>query len=644
MGDQNVLSGLEGKQLRSFVRCLLEDLSALEQMLDRSLVENEVSRIGAEQEIFLVGQDCRPAPISIDLLEKIDDPHFTTELGLFNVEINLDPLNFSGNCLSLMERQLNELITKGRQAASQLGIELALTGILPTIRKSDLGLENLTPKKRYFALNEALGKLRAGPYEFHIRGLDELTFKHDSMMAESCNTSFQIHIQVNPDQFANAYNISQALAGPVLAIATNSPLLFGRRLWHETRIALFRQSIDTRSSSFYIRNCNPRVIFGNGWVKNSVLELYQEDISRFRSLLGTELCEDPFLKLEQGKAPQLQALKLHNGTIYRWNRACYGISDGKPHLRIENRILPAGPSVIDEIANSAYWLGLMNGIAAEYGDIRKIMDFEDAKMNFYSAARLGLNAQLTWFNGEIIPAQTLCTRLLPLAREGLRMKNIDQSDIDLYLGVIEQRVRSGQTGSQWMLRSFTEMKKDNNDGERLNNLVSAVISRQKEGRPVAEWKLAQSGENDRLKNNRLKVEQYMTTDLFTVNEDESIDLVINLMDWNKIRHVPVEDYENRLVGLISYRTIMKLIARGWRTRGEMPIAVSEIMKRDLITAPPETSTSQAIELMQRHKISCLPIIEKGHLVGIVTERDLMKITEELLKQKLSEEKEEINYA
>jgi hypothetical protein len=241
MGKQEVRDGIGGEELRLFMRSLLDDLRALEMMLEEGLIETGVRRIGAEQEMFLVGPGFRPASIVMEMLKLLDDPHFTTELGQFNLEANMEPLSFGGKCLSDMERRLTGLVDKARASAGELGCEVALVGILPTLRKSDLGLENMAPVPRYFALNQAMNRLRGGAYEFQIKGIDELIVKHDSVMVEACNTSFQVHFQVGAKEFAKLYNIAQAVAGPVLSAATNSPLLFGRRLWRETRIALFQQ-------------------------------------------------------------------------------------------------------------------------------------------------------------------------------------------------------------------------------------------------------------------------------------------------------------------------------------------------------------------------------------------------------------------
>jgi hypothetical protein len=237
---------------------------------------------------------------------------------------------------------------------------------------------------------------------------------------------------VSPDDFVNYYNVAQAITAPVLAVSTNSPMIFGKRLWHETRIALFQQSVDTRTSSEHLREMSGRVMFGNHWLEKSILDIYKEDISRFRVLLSTDLKEDVFEKLKNGVTPKLNALQVHNSTVYRWNRPCYGISPGgKPHLRIENRIFPAGPTIVDEMASAAFWLGLMNGFHDQYGDVSKLMPFEAANSNFFSAARTGLNCRFNWLNDKQYSAPTLINKeLVPLAREGLKKANINKDDID----------------------------------------------------------------------------------------------------------------------------------------------------------------------------------------------------------------------
>jgi CBS domain-containing protein len=637
MGDQTIQHSHDAEGLRSFSKKLLTDLRAFQKMLDDGVFESDVTRIGAEQEMFLVDADGRPAPLSLEVLERINDPHFTTELGKFNIECNLDPIALESDALGRMEKQLDELVGRARSAAADVGAAVVLSGILPTLEKSDLNLENMTPRPRYFALNDAMNRLRGERYQFRIKGRDELIITHDNVMLEACNTSFQVHFQVGADDFARLYNVAQAVAAPVLAAATNSPLLFGKQLWRETRIALFQQSIDTRGATGHLREQIPRVSFGRAWVKESITEIFKEDISRFRVLMSADIDEDPFDALDQGKAPALMALRLHNGTIYRWNRPCYGISAGRPHLRIENRILPAGPTTLDEMANAALWFGLLKGVTLTYEDITQVLEFDVARENFVSAARLGLSAHFSWPGHQNVPAQQLLLEtLIPMAKEGLEALNIVSPDIDRYLGVIEERVESLQTGSRWQIDSMASMKADGTRSERLTALVAATASRQVAGDPVHRWELATIEEGGEGKKHFLRIEQLMTTDLFTVNQDELVDIVASVMNWHHIRHVPVEDNLHRLVGLVTYRSLLRLLAEDMVTEGTGSVPVSSIMETDVIIVHPETSSLDAIRLMREHRISCLPVVDaRRRLVGIVTETDFMAIAAQLLEAYLS---------
>ncbi len=637
MGEQDVREQSQREEIRVFLKHLLQDVRAMEKMLAEGRFESGVRRIGAEQELFLVDGDWRPASIATQVLEEVDDPHFTTELARFNLEFNLDPQTFGGACLSDMEEQINSLLAKVRAAARRIGGDVVLTGILPTINKSDLELENMTPNPRYLALNEAMTRLRGGDYEFFLKGIDELHLRHDSIMVEACNTSFQVHFQVGPEEFARLYNAAQAVTAPVLAAAANSPMLFGKRLWWETRVGLFQQSIDTRRSTPHLREQIPRVSFGRRWVRESALEIFQEDIARFRTLLSTEIEDDPFDALERGEAPSLKALRLHNSTVYRWNRVCYGIVDGKPHLRIENRILPSGPSVRDEVANAAFWYGLVSGVVAEYGDITKFLNFDDVRTNFFAAAQNGLNAQLSWVGGRLEPASGLILdTLIPLARVGLKDSGVDGGDIDTYLGTLEERVKSGRTGSQWQLSSMASLGRKGPLSERLSAVTAAISNRQQSGEPVHTWAPAKLEEGGGWKQNYLTVEHCMDTDLVTVQADEPVDLVANLMVWNNIRHVLVEDADHRLAGVVSQRALLRLVGTYHPEQMEGPMAVSEVMAKNPVTVEPETPTVDAIELMRRNRWSCLPVTKNGTLVGILNETQLMAIAGQLLEQKLRE--------
>jgi CBS domain-containing protein/gamma-glutamyl:cysteine ligase YbdK (ATP-grasp superfamily) len=638
VGEKEVQLEVDEEELRVFTQALLRDVHALQRMLDTGSIETGIRRIGLEQEMFLVDEMFRPAPVAVEALERITDPRITSEIGRFNLECNADPLLFGGDCLSRMEGELNSLLNTVSEATTTLGARPVLTGILPTLRKSDLTIDNMVPAKRYYALNDALTRLRGGPYVLSIKGTDELRLTHDSVMLEACNASFQIHFQVGPEEFARMYNIALAATAPVLAAAVNSPLMLGRRLWHETRIAVFQQSVDTRQTMPEDREVAPRVSFGRDWVHDSVLEIFQEDISRFKVILGREIDEDPFAALEAGRAPALKALQLFNSTVYRWNRACYGVGpDGAAHLRIENRVLPAGPTVLDEVSNAAFWFGLVSSLVNEGSDIREKMSFDAVRTNFVAAARHGLDAQLEWMNGETYTAQDLiCGQLIPLAEIGLEAGGIDRADIDRYLGTIRERVQLRRTGARWLLGSLASMDQEGTLEERMAALVAAMVDRQDAGRPVHEWEEATLGEGGGLKPAYMRVEQYMVTDMRTVNEDEPIDLVAKLMDWNHIYHIPVEDNDHRLVGLVSHRPLLRFLASDEARRSDGPIATREVMVRDLITVGPSTGTLEAIDLMRKHGISCLPVVQDDRLIGLITEHDFMRVARVLLEEMLSE--------
>lgn len=638
MGEQEVKDARDGDRRRDFVRALLSDLAALERMIEEGRIESGVRRIGAEQELCLVDEALRPAPVGEQVLARLSEGPFTTELGRHNLEINLDPRELSSTCLGDLERELTTRLDEVREAAGACGATPVLAGILPTLEAKHLDLSWMTPLPRYRELNRVMSELRGAKFETHLKGLEELHLTHDNVMLEACNTSFQVHFQVGPEEFPRLYNLAQAVTAPVLAASVNSPLLLGRRLWSETRVALFQQSLDTRSATHTARGQRQRVRFGDRWVASSVLELFREDVARFRVLLAGPREEGPLELLDRGETPRLLALCLHNGTVYRWNRPCYGVKDGRAHLRIEHRVLPAGPSVRDEVASAAFFFGLLSGLGGEYGDITRAMAFEDAKANFTAAARYGLEASLQWIGGQRWSASELVLKhLLPLAREGLLHRGIEPADVDLYLGVVEERVRSGRTGARWLLDSLGAMGARGNADARARALVRAMVREQERGRPVHAWPLANlEPKTESWWDAHRYVRQVMVTDLFTVGPEDLVDLAANVMDWEHLRHVPVEDHQGRLLGLVSHRRLLRLLARPGGEDGR-PRAVRDVMRTDVRTVSPDTSTLEAIRLMREHSVGCLPVVEKGRLVGLLTERDLIDIAAHLLEDRLREE-------
>jgi CBS domain-containing protein len=640
MGEHNVEQHVDEQKSQAFMKALLEDLSALTFMLENGCIESSVTRIGAEQEMFLIDRHLRPAPVSFEVLKHANDSRLTTEIARFNLEANLTPLRLANNCFSRMEQELVELIELARGSAASQGADILLAGILPTLQKSDLTLDNLTPVARYHELDRGVIGLRGGPLSIHIKGLDELYLTHDNIMMESCNTSFQVHFQTNAKEFANHYDVAQAITAPVLAVAVNSPLLFGQRLWQETRVALFQHSTDERSRPQLARNQPTRVNFGDRWLEKSVIELFQDQIVRFRPIMISEPDDNPFEVLARGETPLLSALRMHNGTVWRWNRACYGVTGGVAHLRIENRALPSGPTIVDEMANAAFFTGLMVALPQAYGEISKRMVFDDAKMNFFRAARHGLDAQFQWLDGQSLSAASLILdQLLPLARQGLSSSQVAGEEVDKYLGIIEERTRCRQTGARWIMKSLSDNGNPASKDAGRRMLTAAMLANQKQGQPIHRWTIIENAESEEWEHGYRTVGQFMSTDLFTVKPDDLINLAATVMDWRHIRHVPVEDQEGRLVGLITHRGLIRLLNNGKRAAEPNPITVREIMVENPVTVSPSTPSLAAIELMRTNRIGCLPVVEDGQLVGIVTSYDFLEASARLFKQHLANDRE-----
>lgn len=637
MGEFNVTRISDEADLQKFRREHLNDIRAFEMMLDRGMFTSGPTHIGAEQELCLVDKFYKPAPVGEALLKELNDEHFTTEIGRFNLEINLDPFEFQGDCLARTEGQLQELMAKLNAVAAKHGVGTVLTGILPTIRRLDLNKESIVQIPRYIALVEALEEARGPDYEFKIVGIDELMIKQGSGMLESSNTSFQVHLQVAPEEFVDQYNISQAVLAPVLATACNSPLLFGKRLWRETRVALFAQSLDTRKTSEHLRHSTARVFFGDKWLQGSVVNLYKEELSRYRPLLmaNFEEPEDAVAEVEAGRTPPLTSLRVHSGTVYRWNRQCYGISpDGKPHLRIENRALPAGPSIKDEMANTAFWLGLMKGLGDVYPDITKVMLHEEARSNFTMVARSGMDTKLNWVNDQKFgTAELIEKELIPIAKQGLKKSGINPKDIDGYLDVIRERNEKRSTGAQWLIDSHTALTKSGATNDMISTALTAATQKyQSDNTPVHNWPLASTDDVSNWEPLKLLVEEFMTRDLFTVSADEIPEVVAEIMDFNRIRHTPVENNQGELIGLVSSRHLLRYFSGLAKSSSNNGKTVQDIMVTEPITIAPDGTVSEAINLFQEKRVSCLPVVEGKKLVGVITEEDFLSIARRLMKE------------
>lgn len=616
MGEQQISIAPEAHNKARFIGHLLKDIQALQLMLDTGMVEDDVVRIGAEQEFCITNDQWRPAQNAETLLEQINDPHFTTELAKFNLEINLDPQLFEGAALSDMENQLLEMLQKAADAASKSDSKIVLTGILPTIGKPQLKDDYLTDRPRYEILNQTLRNLKGAPFHLHLKGVDELNIEHQSVLFEACNTSFQLHLQIAPDDFISSYNWAQAISGPVLSVCTNSPVLLGRELWKETRIALFRQSIDIRNTTTALRDEDPRVSFGSEWAKGTVVDIFKDTIARHKVILDTPIKEDSLEMVKNREVPKLAALSLHNGTIYPWNRACFGNSgNGKAHLRIENRYIPSGPSVKDEMANLALWTGIMMGRPEKFDDMAAVMDFAEAKGNFVKAARYGKDALLVW-EGQHVKAERLMLEVfLPMAYDGLRRAGLQNREIEAYLRVIRERI-GGQTGSSWMIRNYRKLKNHYTPDTALRLLTKAMHQKQQINTPVDQW--SDVALSEVLQTAATKIGHIMTTKLFTVREDDLVALPLQIMQWKDIHHVPVIDDFGKLKGLLTWTHLQQ-----YKEETEKELTtVADLMVHDVYTAKPSDKITDALELMKQHMVGCLPVVQKGVVVGIITIKDL----------------------
>ena len=622
MGSQSVKAIKSLKDRKDYLYHLLNDVKALEIMIENDLFEKEVHRIGAEQELCIIDNKYRPSKKALEILKDINDPHFTTEIALFNLEINLDPLLLETNCFSKLENQINLLLNKAHHSAKKFNNDkILLAGILPTLKKKDLVFENITPLKRYKVLNDVLKNIRGNDFKLRIEGVDEVILKHETILFEACNTSFQVHLQIPLDKIVDQYNWAQTIAGPVLSIMTNSPILFGKELWSETRIALFQQSMDIRNQSYLLREQKPRVSFGNGWVKKSIIEIFKDDIVRYTPLITcNHFKEDAIKLLDQGKIPKLDALNILNGTIYKWNRLCYGATDGVPHFRIENRYISSGPTVRDEIANAIFWVGVMQGMPDKFKSVYKKTPFKEVKGNFINAARTGINTYFNWFGEGFSARRLVKEKLLPMAYLGLEKSNINKSDINKYLKIIEDRVDAHQTGSLWLAKSTRKLKKNFTTDIANAALTSSLYKNQIKGKPVHQWKLASGKVGYDIDISEMKLEKFMTTEIFVVNENDLVDLVVKIMEWKDIHHLPVVNNKNKVIGIITKTNLDEI-----NLVKKKSLVAKDIMIKNIITIGCEASVLEAKEIMILNKIGCLPILEEGDLIGILTTRDVEKL-------------------
>jgi gamma-glutamyl:cysteine ligase YbdK (ATP-grasp superfamily) len=481
------ISGEDRRRYREKVR---RSLDVFARMLRERLFEEDPSTVGQELELNLVDEHGMPSMRNAAALDAIASPAWATEVGQFNLEINVPPRTLDGDALATLEHELRSDLNAADVRARTVGSRLVMVGILPTLAEHDVDEDSMSANERYKVLNEQIFAARGEDMRIEIDGAEQLLTHSDSITPESACTSVQLHIQVSPDDFADYWNAAQSIAGVQVALAANSPYLFGKQLWHETRITLFEQATDTRADELKEQGVRPRVWFGERWI-TSVFDLFEENLRYFPALLPICEEEDPLAVLDAGAIPGLAEMALHNGTIYRWNRPVYGIAAGRPHLRVENRVLPAGPTIADVIANSAFYYGLVRSLAEAQRPIWTQMSFATASENLHEAARHGLDAQLYWPGvGDTPVSELILRRLLPLARDGLARWGVNEEAASRLLGIIEQRCLTGQTGAAWQIAAVNKLTQGGLDRrEALRQMTQSYIGRMHSNEPVHTWSL-----------------------------------------------------------------------------------------------------------------------------------------------------------
>ena len=492
MGDEvkgTMYSRAERQRYREKVHLCLD---VFERMLASSTFDFERPLTGMEVELNLVDGSWQPTMMNLEVLERIADTSYTTELGAYNIELNVAPRPLPGTAALELEKDLRESLNCAQEKARELGAHIVMTGILPTVMPHHFEGEWMTSKARYSALNDSIFDSRGEDLLLDIRGPgpsgERLTLYSPTIAPESACTSVQLHLQVAPSEFAANWNAAQLLAGPQLALGANSPYFFGRRLWAETRIEVFKQATDTRPEELRNQGVRPRVFFGERWI-TSIFDLFEENVRYFPTLLPEVSDEDPAAVLAEGGAPHLQELRLHNGTVYRWNRPVYDLVDGRPHLRVENRVLPAGPTVVDVLANAAFYYGALRVLAEEDRPVWTKMAFPTAEENFLECARAGMDARIYWPGyGEITPDELVLRRLLPMAHEGLERWGVAPAVRDRYLGVIEARAKTGRNGAVWQTETVEALEAQGADrAAALCGMLERYIDLMHGNEPVHTW-------------------------------------------------------------------------------------------------------------------------------------------------------------
>ena len=478
----------EESEYRLFRERLDACLEVLRAAIERPGFGVGATTIGAELELSLVDADRRPLARNEAIRSATGDPRVALELNRYNLELNASPVPLGGRPFEALGNELTTLLDLVADKAAAYGGRPAVIGILPTVTAADLGQAMITDRPRYRALSNGLRRLRRSPFLIEITGVDRLDLVSDDITPEGANTSFQVHLRVDPARFARVYNAAQLATAAVLAVAGNSPTFLGRRLWDETRIAVFKQSVDDRRAGPHRRRA--RTTLGTGWLRGGAGELFAESVRLHEPVLPVLSEIDPLTTPAAGESPALEELRLHQGTVWPWNRAIYDPVAGG-HLRIEMRVLPAGPTVIDMLANAAYLIGLSLWIADQDERWTYALPFERADHNFYRAAQDGLSAELTWpaFRPDqirTVRAADLVAESLPAARQGLLTAGVTPAEADRLLEVIGARASSGQTGAAWQRAALAAAMKGPSP-DPFAVMLGGYLDRSATGQPVHTW-------------------------------------------------------------------------------------------------------------------------------------------------------------
>lgn len=470
MGEEIAKSEFTDEDFQAFERKLKEETSLLESWFEQRKFYHGPHEGGTELEGWLIDQNGLPAPRNVEFLASNDDDMVVPELSLFNIELNSEPESLTGVCLDKMEAGLTKTWNKAQKHAEDMGLDLMMIGILPTVREQDLTIENMSNWERFRALNEQIFNMREGkPIKLEIEGREKLSTTHFDVMLEAAATSFQIHLKVNQQTASRYFNASKLVSAPLVAVSANSPYVFGRDLWDESRIPLFEQAISVDEWDYA-----ERVTFGVRYLERCLSEVFIANRQRYEALLPM-ITDDPIEAMHH--------VKLHNGTIWRWNRALLGEEpNGTPHLRLEHRVVPSGPTIHDCVANAAFYYGMVEILAHQDEPLEDDIPFRYARNNFYACAKSGLEAQVLWKDRARVGVRDLILKeLAPMAREGLNKLGFAQDCIDRYMGTIEARARTGMNGAAWQ-RAFV-----GTNGKDMAALTQAYLERQKTGIPVHEW-------------------------------------------------------------------------------------------------------------------------------------------------------------